>query len=95
MQSYTVHFLSLMKQDTFVEDREVPESVLGTEFLNCLEKKREGLYLDLNLNSFERQYQEVNELFIEKKLFLRVYALKESSDKQSPKRFVDSYLGAF
>lgn len=64
-------------KDTFVEDREVLESVLGTEFLSCLEKKREGLYLDLNLNTFERQCQEKNYLLIEKKLFLRVYELNK------------------
>ena len=64
-------------KDTFVENREILESILGPEFLNCLEEKREGLYLDLNLNTIERQRQEINNLLIEKKLFLRVYELKK------------------
>ena len=64
-------------KDTFVEDREVLESVLGKDFLSCLERKREGLYLDLNLNTFERQCQEINDLLLEKKLFLRVLELKK------------------
>ena len=54
-------------RDTFVEDREVLESVLGKDFLSCLERKREGFYLDLNLNTSERQCQEINNLLLEKK----------------------------
>ena len=77
-------------KDIFVEDREVLESVLGTEFLNCLEKKREGLYLYLNLNTFERQCQEINDLLIEKKLFLRVYELKISLDTSSKKNHINT-----
>ena len=49
-------FFNLGKtKDTFVEDRETLESVLGEDFLNGLEKKREVLYLDLNLSTYERQ----------------------------------------
>ena len=56
-------------RDEFVEDRETFESVLGADFLTRLEEKREGLYLDLILNTFERQCQEINDLFIEKNYF--------------------------
>ena len=64
-------------KDTFVEDKEVLEGVLSSEFLRCLEDKREGLYLDIKLNTFQRQSQEINDLLTEIKLFLIVYNLRK------------------
>ena len=66
-------------KDAFVEDREVFESVLGMEFLNCIEKKKEGPCLDLNFNTFGRQCRRINDLLTEKKLFSRVYELTSAT----------------
>lgn len=52
-------------KDTFVKDKEVLESALGKDFLSKLEKKSEGFYLNLNLQTFERQCQEIND-FLDK-----------------------------
>ena len=74
---YSVFFKLDETKDTFLEDKEVLEGVLNLEFLRCLEDKREGPYLDLNLNTFQRPCKEINDLLIEKKLFLRVYELRK------------------
>ena len=64
-------------RDEFVEDRDNLETVLVADLLSTLEKKGEGLYLDLNLNTSERQCQEINDPLVEKNLFLRVYEMRK------------------
>ena len=60
---YAVFYGSFLKlgntKDQFVKDREKLKSVLSESFLERLEEKREALYLDLNLNTFQGQCQEI------------------------------------
>ena len=53
-------------KDAFVESKEILKIVLGKEFLSELEKKPQGLYLDLNLQASMRQCQEINDLLMKK-----------------------------
>ena len=73
------HFFKMAEtRDEFAEHREALESVLGADFLTRLEEKRELLYLDISLNTFERQCQKISDLLIEKKLVLRAYEMRKS-----------------
>ena len=50
---------------------------MGSAFFNRLKEKQESLYLDLNLSTFQRQCFLINDLLIEKKMFLRVHELRK------------------
>ena len=66
-------YFKLKGDGVFTEETESLIEILGEEFLNSLTKKRLSPYLNLNLNTFERQCHEINDLLISKRLFLRVF----------------------
>ena len=71
---------------------------LGTMFLEQLEEKRSEMFLDLNIQTLERQYHAINDFLLSKNLFLRVfeqrkklkYMIKKSPTKNEVKRELSS-----
>ena len=70
-------FFKLKGEEIFTEEDEKLEEVLGEKNLKSLREKREGLYLDLNLNTFQRQRHKIDDLLMEKKLFLHTFEMRK------------------
>ena len=72
-------FLKLCGGDKkeFMENETALKDVVGEEFYEELFAKKDSLRQDLNLATFERQCHKINNLLIEKCLFLQVYELKK------------------
>ena len=70
------------------------QAFLGTMFLEQLDEKTPELFLDLNIQTLERQSHTINDLLLSKNLFLRVfeqrkkfkYMIKKSPTKNKVKR---------
>ena len=76
--SATYHDLIDRKEGLdFCQDEEKLREVLGQDFLEKLKSKTKSLQFDLSLCTFETQCQVVNDLLIEKKLFLQVYKFRK------------------
>ena len=54
------------------------EKVLGEEFVSKLTEIKEEIHLDIDLMSFERKMNLVNDLIFEKNMFLRLFENKKS-----------------
>ena len=69
---------SSKKKETFEfsQDENTLVNILGQNIFNGLKQKRLSLCLNLNLSNFQRQWQEINDLLTEEKLFLKVYEQK-------------------
>lgn len=76
---YRVIYVLLEKKDSFefCEDEKEIESVIGSEFFARLKEKQDELYLDLNISIFQQQCLVINNLLLEKNLFLSVYELRK------------------
>ena len=68
----TYCYLTEKKEDfDFCQDEEKLCEVLGQDFYEKLKAKKESLQLDLTLCTFKTQCHVVNDLLMEKKLFLQ------------------------
>ena len=76
---YGTYYLLLEEKETldFCWDQQKFGEVLGQDFFERLEVKKQKLQFDLRLSTFETQCHVVNDLLISKNLFLRVHELRK------------------
>ena len=72
---WSTYFKVEGKNATFDEDL---QQCLGTCFLQKFYDLKPGIMLNINLDTFERKMHLVNDLLIEKELFLRLYEKKQN-----------------
>ena len=71
-------FIERKEEFDFCQNEEKLREVLGQIFFQKLKSETESLQFDLSLCTFEIQCQVVNDLLMEKKLFLRVYEFRKN-----------------
>ena len=94
---YGTYFKLKGKDDDFSDDL---QAFLGTMFLEQLEEKRSEMFLDLNIQTLERQCHMINDVLLSKNLFLRVfekrkqfrYVIKKLRTKNEVKRELSSCI---
>lgn len=68
----------------------IPKVLYQTDFFDKPNQKRNIIYLELNLSTFEQQCQMLNDLLMEKKLFLSMCKLRKTFcyliKKNTPKK---------
>ena len=89
------HLIERKEDFDFCQDEEKLCQVLGQDFFEKLKSKKESLQPDLSLYTFEAHCHVVNDLLMEKKIFLRVYEFRKkfrylikkmSKGKNTPQR---------
>ena len=98
LQGAFFNLLGKKDEFDFFEDKERLKNVLGCDFMEELNEKRDSLFLELNLFTFEQQCQMLNDLLMDKKLFLKVSELKKKirylNKKTRPKNLAQKNLSA-
>ena len=73
---YAIRFQLMNKFDSCDRDDKIKEDI-GAEIFDELNQLKESLRLDLDILNFENQCFQINRILNKKKLFLKVYELKE------------------
>lgn len=80
-QYYSAFFIEVLKKKEtfeFSKDEETLVRVLRQNLFEMLSGERANLFLDFNLSTVQRHCQVVNNILVEKNLFLSVYELKKN-----------------
>ena len=71
------YFIDKKEDFDFCQEEKILTNVLGVDLFGDLKSKKQILQLDLSICTFETQCHVINDLLMERKLFLRVYELRK------------------